>query len=1285
MSYNSHYGGPAGLPAGSNNGNRDRDRPDNRERDGRGRDGRDLRDRDSRDRNNYYGPYGGQKRYGPNYQEAPNGSSLYRRGDQRENYGFRNGYRNGYNASGPGPNGGPRRHPSNDKYELYHSPKYWPSLKNKPGNEKPGSSSWNSNELSGDRRGSHDSESSHYFVDERRQNNRKQEWDSNMYQEKRPQKSQLPHQVDHYTPSQKNTEPKEGSSQSQHTKSHDSGRTTEPGRNGQPERHQSKEASSLSSHTQSASSRRPSAHEDLLASKSKPKPKPETNTTDHELNRNGSEADDKKPLNEALSNSQSKISFSEHKKRASLSERKADEVQKPETNEHPTSAKKEIAESEPIAAESNTSQSPTSAPADPPNEKPLHMFDDEVPDTKKESPPAEIKSSVTDERKALMSASSELSALTSAAGDPSVIVDLKLSEKVVAGDDGDVSETETVVTDSPISNEKSLKFLRTKEKDDARRRLKRRIIHSSDDEDLDEEPVLSKRVVARSKDSESDDDLSPKPVKSHAASRKKSSRSPFEDDEDEEEAKEEEEEDGDDDDDDDDDSEAEDTEASTSSTHHSKKATRTSKVRTYKIKRDSTGRSLLQRACKKGDLDEVKSYIARGADANESDFGGFTCLHEAALAGHTDIVEFLIKHGADVNKQAIEAGDSETPLMDAAENKHLETVKVLLANGADPHLCNVDGFSALTKIYHLQDEDDEDYQQIIQLLDAASEVDGKSSLQAVSMSPRKVVEDPTDSYFADLLKKKGSMATIYKYIAQGHKEAAAEDFILHGYNLLQKPDILNFAARYGHAELVDILLGLNGDTEINQKNKAGVTVLLASVGRGNYDVVKFLLSKGADPNIKRDSDGLNALQVAKHSVHHDPREVFLLEQSMNGTLRKPTREAASVKVEKTLQENKSKMNEDDMDVDFEEKPRKRKLSEASELKKKKKLTKIKEPLVKAKEPQATKQEDETVDSVPAKEPAGEVQDSHDDNEDNAADHDIATRHKDSASASPAPAPLTKAQEEQKLKAAEEAKIWQMKVEAKKQARKEMFLQAEKEKERKRKEDEEKRVEMLKQQKIEAEERKIQEAQEAERLVQELKVKRRALEIELVYQHYPIGIREASFDGKITEQARLRFAPLYVFEIEDEQWVVDMQVALVLACPVSQIQTHCSQTKELDIRTKSKLWPLFYPMIGISALNEIDEDGKKKFEGLKLSYLRLSDVTSFVEEAHQDAFQLFWKQRRQSKVSLDDSEPVDLSNNEHQITDADKRLETSRPKFIPPRWRHRQDVLRTILSANTPLW
>ena len=77
-------------------------------------------------------------------------------------------------------------------------------------------------------------------------------------------------------------------------------------------------------------------------------------------------------------------------------------------------------------------------------------------------------------------------------------------------------------------------------------------------------------------------------------------------------------------------------------------------------------------------------------------------------------------------------------------------------------------------------------------------------------------------------------------------------------------------------------------------------------------------------------------------------------------------------------------------------------------------------------------------------------------------------------------------EEQKVKSAEEARVWQEKVEAKKKARREMFLKLEKEKELKKKEEEEKRLE---------EERELAELKREQdlKLAQELERKSKLLE------------------------------------------------------------------------------------------------------------------------------------------------------------------------------------------------
>lgn len=858
-------------------------------------------------------------------------------------------------------------------------------------------------------------------------------------------------------------------------------------------------------------------------------------------------------------------------------------------------------------------------------------------------------------------------------------------------DGGEESEAETVITNEPISTDVAKLLLRNRGVDEERRRLKRKIVYSDESDESDEGDGTH----------EKDDDDSYRPSSSQRPTEERTNTLDKK------------------------------TTPSLSYSAHSRRASlesnrlegrsgadssdesdrekaqrrqqyrqETKPSSSYKMKRDSTGRSLLQRACKKGDIEAVKNLIARGADANESDFGGFTCLHEAALAGNTEIVEFLIKKGADVNKQALEAGDSETPLMDASENRHVDTVRVLLENGADPNITNVDGFSALTKLYHLQTEED-NYDEVISLLSAAA--DKTQTLKAFSKSPRKVIEDPNEGYFSDLTRKKSQLSAIYKYVAQNLKEAAAEDFILHGHSLQKKPDILILAARHGHTELVDILLGLNpGSFDINLKNKVGVSILLASVGRGNYDVVRFLLSRGADPLVTRQHDNLNALQIAKHSAQHDPREVFLLERHLAGETEKPTvahppssptpegkgqSKTARVKDEVVEDHDRAALEANSLKtkskppVEQEATFKKRKNLEDFEAKSAKKRKEAVKDTIN--ETKATGEDAKELEKKLMGSPLG-------DGKERSPEEQKGKIHRSASSTSLSPGPMTKAQEEQKQKALEEAKIWQEKVQAKKRARKEMFLQAEKEKERKRKEDEERRVELEKQEKLRAKEDEIRKAQEAEKLAKDLESRRKKLEADLILQKYPIGLRQFVFGLRMSGNERFKYSPLYVFDIEGGSFVIDLQISLLLAKPVGDLHERCYENagdaRVLDTEAKTKVWPLFFPMVGVGKNYQVESDGLAKFLGLQVSFLPYEAVAEYVKVSDADLHEKIWSTNKETRVNLA-LLPVVTNSNPTAPVDTRGPENGANPKtgFVPPKWKLRQDVIRTISSAHTPLW
>lgn len=733
--------------------------------------------------------------------------------------------------------------------------------------------------------------------------------------------------------------------------------------------------------------------------------------------------------------------------------------------------------------------------------------------------------------------------------------------------------------------------------------------------------------------------------------------------------------------------------------------------RPYKLKRDSTGRSLLQRACGKGSLAEVKCYIEKGADPNESDHCGFTCLHEAALEGHSDVVEFLIKSGADVNKQAQKAGDLETPLIDAAENKHLETVKTLLKNGADVRVYNVDGFTALTKIQN-EHTGEHGYDEIIKVLEEANNkyvaVDGaesekdepaaatKEAIHGVAISAR-VVEDPNDHYFSELIKRKNHANSIYRFAAEGLKEVTANYFV-EGGRLTQKPDILILAARNGHLELVDIILGLNpGAYDIDQENARGLTALVASVGRGHVEVVKFLLSKGADPCRKRRQDGLNCLEIAQTASLHDAEEIEVLQEAVNkhSAREKPM----SCHTEKLVEPRKQKLSADSLELNskhprFGEEEKVTDVDSSRDLKHNstvaheqttpellKSLTSLAKSPDVSRSPRADDKKVKTLASpspIPQSPPPANLQQL------------------------PLQAPLTKEQDELRAKNAEEAKQWQEKVEAKKRARRDMFLKAEKEKERRRKLEEAKRAQEMVESRIAKEkEMQIKAAEDAQR-VQQLTKERQSLEHRMIIENYPIGLRAAKFGRNLEHKELIHYLPLYTFEFEDQLYVLDLQIALCTGCTVNELleRVATSLLKSVTNSQKSKLWRLFFPLIGTDPTTPFDNlynashEGYRKFLNLQITFVPLELMAKLVETKFPTCFATIEKRSNQAVVDLNTLLAFDTAENSDTTVPScegdDARIAVDsdallRNRFVPPNLKRRTDAMKLLQSVSIPLW
>ena len=80
--------------------------------------------------------------------------------------------------------------------------------------------------------------------------------------------------------------------------------------------------------------------------------------------------------------------------------------------------------------------------------------------------------------------------------------------------------------------------------------------------------------------------------------------------------------------------------------------------------------------------------------------GGWAALHFAAREGHIGAARALIEGGADVNQR--NAGDKSTPLVTAIVNGHFDLAKFLLEKGGDSNLTNDDGLGPLYATIDMQ-------------------------------------------------------------------------------------------------------------------------------------------------------------------------------------------------------------------------------------------------------------------------------------------------------------------------------------------------------------------------------------------------------------------------------------------------------------------------------------------------------------------------------------------------------------------------------------------------------
>ncbi|KAK7874073.1 hypothetical protein R5R35_004619 [Gryllus longicercus] len=322
--------------------------------------------------------------------------------------------------------------------------------------------------------------------------------------------------------------------------------------------------------------------------------------------------------------------------------------------------------------------------------------------------------------------------------------------------------------------------------------------------------------------------------------------------------------------------------------------------------RDRLGRTALVQAASLGRGGAVDALLARGCDAGRRDaLLGWTALRFASAGAHLDAAERLLQAGAsahhlqldDAHDAALKAAkfglakvmeilvgrdaalkdarkrNNETVLMLASKKGHVETVRSLLAAGAEVWAVDPRGEGALERAVR------GGHTAVAALLLAHGGDAGTAGGAALALAARLGHEAcarlllPRHVHHRD----DADGCTALHHAARAPHAGVARLLLEHGARVdaanAAGATPLMLAADAGDAEGVELLLG--GGAEADRRDRSLRTALLYAAARAHVPVTRLLLQHGADPNAKS-KDSRTALLSAVLQDRQDTTSVRLL-------------------------------------------------------------------------------------------------------------------------------------------------------------------------------------------------------------------------------------------------------------------------------------------------------------------------------------------------------------------------------------------------------------------------
>lgn len=274
--------------------------------------------------------------------------------------------------------------------------------------------------------------------------------------------------------------------------------------------------------------------------------------------------------------------------------------------------------------------------------------------------------------------------------------------------------------------------------------------------------------------------------------------------------------------------------------------------------------------------------------------GGLTALLVAARDGRANAVRAQLDAGDDVNQTS--DTDHATPLILAIINGHYDLAALLLERGANPRLSTTDGATPLYAVIDVQWSPHTWYEQPVVVNEHTAYLDLAASLLGHGADPNAAIGKKLwfRSFANDEVWFDVEGATPFLRAAMAGDLAAMKLLVEHGANPNQATKSndtplmavagVGWAAYWTqnapYSRLDAVKFCLDRGAVVDARDAKGYSALDGAAFRGDNEMVKFLVAKGADVKAKtKDGDTVADLAngLFEHAVVH-PETVALLEQ-----------------------------------------------------------------------------------------------------------------------------------------------------------------------------------------------------------------------------------------------------------------------------------------------------------------------------------------------------------------------------------------------------------------------